>query len=116
MYQSWNEEGMLAYIKEFRQAAKALIGSEWAIISIFEDWELGHPDMDKHVIEHCEWFIKNGCIRDCHVYSSAALKSAQLEKTAPLNDGSYQRCVFQNIAAATKWLEEEGFQTSSIKL
>lgn len=116
MSQSWNEEGMLTYIKEFRQAVKPLIGSDWAILSIFEDWELGHPDMDKHVIKHCEWFIENGCIRDCHVYRSSALKSAQLEKTAPLKKENYQRCVFQSIPVAVKWLEAEGFRTSNLAI
>ncbi|MGJ8679030.1 hypothetical protein [Paraglaciecola sp.] len=113
MYESWNEEGMLAYIREFRKTVKPLIGGKWAILSIFEEWELGHPDMDKHVIKHCEWFIKNGCVRDCHIYSSGVLKSVQLEKTAPIQKGDYLRQVFPDMPEALAWLEAEGFPIDS---
>ena len=116
MYESWNEEGMLAYINDFRQTVEPLIDTKWAILSIFEEWELGHPDMDKHVVKHCEWFIKNGCIRDCHVYSSGILKSAQLEKTAPVKQGDYLRRVFPCVPEAVTWLENEGFSIATSQI
>jgi len=45
-----------------------LVGSDWAMISIFEQWELGAPEIEQHVVEHCRWFKEQGCIKDCHVY------------------------------------------------
>ena len=66
---SWNEEAVLAYIKEFKTKVLPLIGHDWAMVSIFEHWQLGIPEIEQHVIEHCDWFKENGCVKDCHVYS-----------------------------------------------
>jgi hypothetical protein len=109
---SWNEEAIITYVKEFRQVAQPLIDSEWAIISIFEEWQLGVPQIEKHVAEHCEWFIKNGCIRDCHIYSSDAIKAMQLEKMIPHTEGNYTRCVFEDLNEGIGWLETQGFNIS----
>lgn len=106
---SWNEEAVIAYVKEFRKHATPLINSKWAIISIFDDWQLGIPEIEKHVVEHSQWFIANGCIRDCHVYSPCALKKMQLEKMIPHTEGNYTRCVFSDLSDAIQWLEKEEF-------
>jgi 16S rRNA U1498 N3-methylase RsmE len=66
---SWNEEAIIAYMRGFKEIAQPLISGEWAILSIFDAWELGVPDIEPHIIEHCQWFKDNGCIKDCHVYS-----------------------------------------------
>ena len=106
---SWNEEAVIAYVKEFKAAATPLIDGEWAIISIFEHWELGIPEIEHHVTELCEWFKQNGCIKDCHVYSSNTLKSLQLEKMVPHTENGYERCVFNNVNEAIIWLDMQGF-------
>lgn len=113
---AWNEEAVIAYVKEFREATQSLIGGDWAIISIFEEWELGIPDIEKHVIEHCQWFIDNGCVKDCHVYSPDALKAMQLEKMVPHTEGNYTRCVFSELNEGISWLEQEGFAISDHSL
>jgi hypothetical protein len=109
MYDSWNEEGIVAYIREFKLAAKPLIGENWAIVSIFEDWELAVPEVENHIRELSAWFIENGCTRDCHVYTPSALKSAQLEKAIPVAQDVYQRRVFADYEQALSWLNEESF-------
>ena len=109
---SWNEEAIIEYIKEFRERAKPLIGKQWAIISIFDDWELGVPAIEGHVKTHCEWFIKQGCIKDCHVYSNDAAKRMQLEKMIPLKEPNYERRVFTHIDDAVTWLASEHFVLS----
>ena len=109
---SWNEEAIIAYVKDFRATAQPLVGKDWAIISIFEEWELGVPAIEKHVVEHCEWFKKNGCIKDCHIYSPDAAKEMQLEKMIPHTEPGYERRVFTNINDAITWLESEGFTIS----
>jgi hypothetical protein len=106
---SWNEEAIIAYTKEFRTAVTPLIGSNWAIISIFEQWELGVPEIEHHVIEHCQWFMAHGCIKDCHVYSPSAVKEMQLEKMIPHSELGYERCVFDDLDNAVAWLNGEGF-------
>jgi|TARA_R110000764_G_scaffold29279_3_gene68746 hypothetical protein len=109
---SWNEEAVIAYIKEFKVAVTPLINDDWAIISVFEQWELGIPEIEHHVIEHCQWFKQHGCIKDCHVYSRNRLKSMQLEKMVPTTDVGYERCVFDNVNAAIEWLDSQGFTIS----
>lgn len=106
---SWNEEAIIAYIKEFKAAAAPLMGSDWAIISIFEQWELGVPEIEQHVVEHCEWFKAQGCIKDCHVYRPSAVKEMQLEKMIPHTQLGYERAVFDNLNDAINWLDAEGF-------
>ncbi|MBA6391491.1 hypothetical protein H4J38_11970 [Colwellia sp. BRX10-3] len=106
---SWNEEAVVKYITEFKAAAAPLIDDEWAIISVFEQWELGIPEIEHHVTELCEWFKQHGCVKDCHVYSSNILKSMQLEKMIPHTDEGYERCVFHNVNDAITWLNTEGF-------
>jgi len=105
---SWNEEAIITYIKEFREKATPLAqhNGKWAILSIFEDWELGVPEIEQHVIEHCQWFKDNGCVKDCHVYSPNAAKEMQLERMIPHTDGSYERRVFTNINEAKTWLAQ----------
>jgi len=111
---SWNEEAIIKYIKEFREKATPLSlnknnNGKWAILSIFEEWELGVPQIEKHVIEHCQWFKDNGCIKDCHVYTPSATKEMQLEHLIPHTEGDYERCVFTSIDEAKNWLAQYGF-------
>lgn len=106
---SWNEEAVIAYVNDFREKVQPLIGSKWAIISIFEEWKLGVPAIEKHVIEHCEWFKQNGCIKDCHIYSPDAAKEMQLEKMISHTEPGYERRVFTCINDALDWLAYEGF-------
>lgn len=109
---SWNEEAVLAYIKEFRQKTFPLSKGKWAILSIFEDWELGTPDIEKHVIEHCEWFKEHGCVKDCHVYSPNVLIEMQLEKMISQTEKSYERRVFSSMQSAISWLAIHNFTCS----
>jgi len=113
---SWNEEAIVAYIKEFRAAVVPLINSQWAIISVFEQWELGVPEIEQHVIEHCNWFKQHGCIKDCHVYSPHSLKKMQLEKMIAHSEQGYERCVFDNLNDAFAWLNREGFELTQTEL
>ena len=107
---SWNEEAIIAYAKEFKIMATPLVGSKWAILSVFEDWELGVPEIEKHVIEHCQWFKDNGCIKECHIYSADAAKEMQLEKLIPHTEEGYERCVFTHFDDAVSWLESHQYQ------
>lgn len=106
---SWNEEGIVEHIKKFKAAAKPLTCGEWAIISIFDQWELGIPAIEAHVSETCEWFKQHGCIRDCHVYQPDSSKKVQLEKMISSSKGRYERQVFSNLSEAIAWLETQGF-------
>ncbi len=106
---SWNEEAVIAYINEFKETTKPLIGQKWAIISIFDEWELGVPAIEKHVIEHVEWFKLAGCVKDCHVYCPNEVKKKQLDKMIPYSDTGYERRIFTGVNDAVVWLEEEGF-------
>jgi len=105
----WNEEAIIAYVKEFREKATSLQGEKWAIISSFNDWELGVPEIDKHVEEHCRWFKANGCIKDCHIYTPNAVKEMQLERLIPQTDEYYERQVFTSPNEAIAWLATYGF-------
>jgi len=105
----WNEEAALQYKKEFRQKTAHLTGTQWAIFSVFDDWELGVPEIEPHLHEHCERFIANGCIKDCHVYAPAALKSMQLENIVPESKNNYERRVFANGSDAIIWMKSCGF-------
>ena len=107
---SWNEEATLAYMEEFKKVAQPLISGEWAILSIFDAWELGVPDIEPHIIKHCQWFKDNGCIKDSHVYSANVVKKMQLEKIIPHTEGNYERLVFSDMDKATNWLKECGFE------
>jgi len=105
----WNEEAIIAYVEEFQEKASSLKGKEWAIISSFEDWELGVPGIDKHIEEHCMWFKNNGCIKDCHIYTPNAAKEMQLERLIPHTDELYERQTFTNTEDAVAWLAGHGF-------
>ena len=105
----WNEEAAIAYVKEFQAKTTPLKGTNWAIISLFEDWELGVPEIEKHIETHCEWFKANGCIKDCHIYSPSAAKEMQLERLIPHTDAFYERQVFTHNEDAVSWLASHGF-------
>jgi hypothetical protein len=105
----WNEEAIIAYIKDFRAKAAPLVGKEWALLSVFEDWELGVPEIAKHVEEHCTWFLANGCIKDCHVYTTNATKEMHLERLLPPTDEYYERQIFTHAEMAVAWLASCGF-------
>ncbi|MFT6991862.1 MAG: hypothetical protein ACJASL_003859 [Paraglaciecola sp.] len=106
---AWNEEAIISYVEDFRTKAIPLIGKEWAMLSIFEYWELGVPEIAKHVEDHCSWFKANGCIKDCHVYTPTATKEMHLEKLVPHTDEYYERQVFSNAEMAVAWLASYGF-------
>lgn len=106
---SWNEEAIIEHIKEFKAAAMPLTQGEWAIISIFEQWELGVPEIEAHVAEACDWFKQHGCVKDCHVYCPNSIKEMQLEKMIPCSSTGYERCIFDNVNSALTWLDSQGF-------
>lgn len=110
---SWNEEAAITYIKEFREKVKPLINSQWAIISILENWELGVPEIEQHIVEHCDWFKAHGCVKDCHVYSPNILKEMQLEKMISCSENNYERKVFSQTEDAVKWLASVGFKINN---
>ncbi len=113
---SWNEEAIIKHVKEFKRAAAPLLGKKWAIISVFEHWELGVPAIESHVSEACEWFKLNGCVKDCHVYTSSASKGMQLEKMIPSSTAGYERRVFENLDGAITWLDDEGFHVNEAEV
>ncbi len=105
----WNEQAAISYIEDFRLKVAPLIGKEWAILSVFDDWELGVPEIHKHAEAHCDWFKANGCVKDCHVYSPCAFKEMQLEQITPQTDKNYERQVFSQTEEAKAWLASCGF-------
>ncbi|AOW77282.1 hypothetical protein A3Q34_10695 [Colwellia sp. PAMC 20917] len=113
---TWNEEAIIAYVKEFRAKTSPLKGSPWAIVSSFEDWEFGVPAIDKHIEEHCQWFKNNGCSKDCHIYTESAAKEMQLERLIPHTDASYERQVFTNAEDASTWLASHGFLIDGLSI
>jgi hypothetical protein len=102
----WNEEAAIEYCQEFRAKTEHLKGTEWAIVSFFDEWELGVPEIEPHLIEHCQRFKDNGCIKDCHIYTPSVWKSMQLESIVPQSEGNYERQVFTEAAKAVEWMEE----------
>tara|TARA_R110000737_G_scaffold89824_1_gene122281 strand:- start:8339 stop:8782 length:444 start_codon:yes stop_codon:yes gene_type:complete len=100
----WNEEAAIQYSQEFQDKTQGLKGTQWAIVSFFDDWELGVPEMESHLIEHCQRFKDNGCIKDCHIYSPSVFKSMQLENIVPQSEGTYERRVFVEVADAILWM------------
>lgn len=106
----WNEEAAIAYVKEYQDKTAHLEGKEWAMLSIFEEWELGVPEIIPHVEQHCQRFKDIGCIKDCHVYSPSATKEMQLEQLIPHTEGNYERQVFTNTDDAITWLKKCGFE------
>ncbi len=106
---AWNKEAAIAYIKDFRETTQPLIHSPWAILSVFEDWELCTPDLNPLIIEHCQWFIEHGCSKDCHVYSPDGLKQLVLDQIIPYEEPGYERRVFSNMDDAISWLATQQF-------
>ena len=114
---SWNEQAMLAYIPEFRKTVAPLVAQgNWAILSLFERWDLGTADIVPHVEQHCRWFIERGVSHDCHVYPKDLVKNDQLERMIPVSENSYHRQVFTEIAQAKAWLASNGFKLNSSRL
>ena len=105
----WNIEAALQYKNEFKDKTAHLTGTKWAIVSFFDDWELGVPEIESHLHDHCERFSANGCVKDCHVYSPNAVKNMQLEKIVPQSECTYERRVFSNAKDATIWMKSCGF-------
>lgn len=102
----WNEEAAIQYCREFQLKTAHLNGTEWAIVSFFDDWELGVPEIEPHVAEHCRLFKENGCRKDCHIYSRTAAKIMQLENIIPHTEGNYERRVFSCETDALAWMKE----------
>jgi hypothetical protein len=105
----WNEEAAIQYCREFKEKTTHLKGTQWAIISFFDDWELGVPEIEPHVVEHCRLFKENGCIKDSHVYTITAAKNMQLENITPHTEGNYERRVFSDVTDAIAWMKECSF-------
>jgi hypothetical protein len=101
----WNEEAAIKYCREFQEKTAPLKGTQWAIMSFFDDWELGVPEIEPHVIEHCRLFKENGCIKDSHVYTITAAKNMQLEGMVPHTEGNYERRVFSDVTDAIAWMK-----------
>ena len=105
----WNEEAAIQYADEYRVKTAHLAGTQWAMLSIFEEWELGVPEITPHIELHCQRFKEIGCIKDCHVYSPNSAKAMQLEQLVPQSEGNYERRVFTQLTDAINWLKTYGF-------
>jgi hypothetical protein len=106
----WNEEAAVQYSQEFKEKTAMLVGTQWAIISFFDEWDLGVPEIEPHIVEHCRLFKANGCIKDCHIYTPAAAKSMQLENMIPQSEGDYERQVFIGAEEAVAWMRGFNFK------
>lgn len=106
---SWNEEAIVKYVDEFRDKTRHLNSCEWAIMSFFDEWELGVPGIEPLVAEHCSWFKRNGCVKDCHIYTPNIVASEQLERMIPHTDATYERRVFSSYVPAYSWLKTHDF-------
>ena len=100
-----NEEAAIQYCQEFRDKTQLLKGKKWAIVSFLDEWDLGVPEIEPHVVEHCQLFKDNGCIKDCHIYTPAAAKTMQLENMIPQSEGDYERQVFIDAKEAVTWMK-----------
>ena len=105
----WNEEAAIQYVDEYRVKTAHLAGTQWAMLSIFEEWELGVPEIVPHIEQHCQRFKDIGCIKDCHVYTPNAAKAMQLEQLVPQSEGNYERRVFTQLTDAVNWLKAYDF-------
>ncbi len=105
----WNEEAAIQYTEEYRKKTAHLEGKKWAMLSIFEDWELAVPEIEPYIAKHCQRFKDIGCIKDCHVYTPSATKAMQLEQLVPHTEGNYERQVFSHIDDAIAWLKSYNF-------
>jgi hypothetical protein len=105
----WNEEAAIQYSQEFLEKTEHLNKTQWAIFSFFDEWELGVPEIESHIIEHCQRFKDNGCIKDCHIYTPSVWKSMQLENIVPQSEGTYERRVFVERSEAISWMKTCGF-------
>jgi hypothetical protein len=110
-YDSWNEEGIIDYAQKFQQVVAPLVASKqpWAILSLFDRWELGTPEIEPHVAKHCAWFIEHGVSHDCHVYPRSIIKQDQLDRMIPYTAPGYERRVFNTVDLAIHWLASNQF-------
>jgi hypothetical protein len=106
---TWNEEAAIQYSQQFKEKTAHLNGSQWAIFSLFDEWELGVPEMESHLIAHCQAFKDNGCVKDCHIYTPSVWKKMLLENIVPQSEGKYERRVFSNADDALHWMNICGF-------
>jgi len=65
--------------------------------------------MESPLIEHCQQFKNNGCIKDCHINSPSAWKSMQLENIVPQSEGNYERQMLVEESQAIACMESCGF-------
>lgn len=117
---AWNIETALAYQKEIAEAIKPIIGQNWAVVTLMDDWELCTPDSEKVIVKIVLDAIGKGLIREAVVSSQGTLKLELFDKYSHVNTSSdttieFKRHIYQDEKKALEWLSSEGFSVDHVE-
>ena len=106
---AWNREGMLAYLKEFRELSAPLAedGRPWASLVDLSNWDLLTPDSLDPFNESAKWASANNRTHVAIVSEESSLMQWLSDKL--LEDTGVDSRFFQTRRDAWEWLQALGF-------
>jgi hypothetical protein len=111
---AWNIETSKAYQQAISEAIKSLVGTQWAVLTFMDDWELCTPDCEPIFVEIILDGIAKGLVKEAVVNNKSTLKLelfSKYQKIKTPNDTNipFKRHVYQDEKSALAWLVEQGF-------
>ncbi|MDX1678061.1 hypothetical protein [Arsukibacterium sp.] len=110
---SWSQRDAEDYAREFKAAAAPLTGSDWANITLLENWQLGVPGIEPVIKALVNWTIEHGLRYSAHVYWPDTVKEYQLDKMVKNVPSRFEVQKFKHPQQAFDWLQSHGFATDN---
>ncbi|GGW79390.1 hypothetical protein [Alteromonas halophila] len=112
---AWNLKTAEAMVVDMQDMVRLFKGAPWAALMDGRRWVLSTPECQNCLSNAIKFNIEHGLKRAAYVLDPGMIKRAQLERTHPSGDqtfdvGDYQREYFTTYFSALNWLADQGFK------
>ncbi len=108
IYGIWKREMALAYVDEYKEAVKPLLGDKWARLINLSNWKSSYPEIVEIINEHVRWSYKNGAEYLAFAIDNPVLIRT-LKKMVKVGKAMDTTRMFRTFAEADKFLRDHGY-------
>jgi len=111
LYDQWNYEVTVRFVKEFKLKALTICHKPWACVVDLSEWELGTPDIWELLEEGNVWSSEHNQKYEASISQLAVHKQIMEKSDESLSN--VETKAFNNETQALAWLESVGIKTTA---
>lgn len=108
IYGMWKQETALAYVEDYKEAVKPLLGGKWARLINLSNWKSSYPDIVEIINELVRWSYENGAEYLAYAIDNPVLLRT-LKKMVKIGRTTDTTKMFKTIEEADQFLKDHGY-------